>query len=87
MDPEYSSGSMTKKRTRGLTKIGDLILARNQGRKILVEFNEKNQPIENFEKNWLVTLELWLVIMPLLTSSIGARFWKSWRIRFVKIFL
>ena len=57
IDSEYSSGmdsgsgSMTKKKTRGLTKMGDLILTRNQGRKILVEFNEKNQPIGKFGKN------------------------------------
>ena len=40
---------MTKKRTRGLTKRGDLILARNHERKILVEFNDKNQPAGKFE--------------------------------------
>jgi len=56
MGPEYNSGrgsgieSMTKKRTRGLTKMGDLILTRNQGRKILMEFNEKNQLIGKLEK-------------------------------------
>jgi len=63
MDPEYNSGRdndseiMIKKRTRGLSKIGDLILVRNQGRKILVELNEKNQPIENFEKKLMSYLE------------------------------
>ena len=41
MDPEDSSGissgseSTAKKRTRGIVKMGDLILARNQGRKLM----------------------------------------------------
>ena len=63
MDPEYNSGSgsgsgsVTKKRTRGLTKMGDFILVRNQGRNFLMKFNEKNQPIEKFEKKLMSYLE------------------------------
>ena len=58
-DPEDSSGrgneseSTSKKRTRGINKMGDLILARKQRRKIYVEFNENNQVIEKFEKKMM----------------------------------
>ena len=63
MNPEYisgrgsGSGSITKKRTQSLTKMGDLIVTRTQERKILVEFNKKNHRIGKFGKKLMSYLE------------------------------
>ena len=53
MEPKDSSESTAKKRTRGITKMADLILARYHGRKIYVKFNKKNAPLGRFEKKMM----------------------------------
>ena len=50
MDLRDSSGSVRKKRTRGITETGDVILLRNQGRKSPVEFNDTGVPLGRINK-------------------------------------
>jgi len=49
-DSGNSSESVGKKRTRGITKMGDVILLRNQGSKHPVEFSDTGVPLGRIGK-------------------------------------